>query len=292
MDQSTISNRTRRKWVAALLSLVIPSVSMLYLGRPKRAGFYLVLTIVVSALTYLLASNGVWPAGIGWGIGTYPITIAGIIDSIRICRRSANPFNGPWYTRWYGLSSILVTGFLGIIGFRTFLYEPFVLPAGSMLPTLHVGDYIFVDKQAVTPTRGDIVVFRLPSDPAISYVKRVIGLPGDTIEYDRESKVIVINGNALEQEFIGTYDALPVQSVRTETIDGKRYSILTLDRRSVSGGQYSVPAGHYFMLGDNRDNSQDSRFRDVGFVPAENILGRVTLIWWNTDSPERAGMRP
>ncbi len=203
---------------------------------------------------------------------------------------------------------------------RIFLYQPFNIPSGSMIPTLLVGDYLFVSKFSYgyskysfpwspnlfsgrilgsEPKRGDVAVFKLPSDNSTDYIKRVIGLPGDRIQMIRG--VLHINGQPVErrrvEDFTGPAATCNVR--RTGDIQVARYEETlpngvkhtTLDCRAGSDGDdtsvFEVPAGHYFMMGDNRDNSTDSRFGayggygGVGFVPRENLIGRADIIFFS-----------
>jgi signal peptidase I len=196
---------------------------------------------------------------------------------------------------------------------RTFLFQPFNIPAGSMKPTLLVGDYIFVSKYsygynrysfplspplalisgrvfASEPERGDVVVFRLPKDPSTDYVKRVIGLPGDRIQMI--NGLLHINGTPVKREqiedFVETDDGREVHIKQWRETLPNGVSHPTLDM--VDNGfydntkEYRVPAGHYFMMGDNRDNSSDSRVESaVGYVPAENLIGQVQIMFWSVD---------
>lgn len=200
--------------------------------------------------------------------------------------------------------------------FRSLAYEPFHIPSGSMLSTLYEGDYIFVSKFSYgysrysfplgfkffegrlmqdTPQRGDVVVFRLPTNTSIDYIKRVIGLPGDKIQMKNDR--LYINGELVEQTrrgevalptMMGTLQQVPKYE---EVLPGGKHHIV-LDERTngpVDNTEvYTVPEGHYFMMGDNRDNSQDSRYQaEVGYVPLENIVGRAELILlsFNTGVP-------
>ncbi|MEK1876336.1 MULTISPECIES: signal peptidase I [Rhizobium] len=191
---------------------------------------------------------------------------------------------------------------------RTVLFQPFTIPSGSMMPTLLVGDYIFVNKFAYgysrfslpfspnlfsgrifasEPKRGDIVVFRFPPNPDVDYIKRLVGLPGDRIQV--KEGVLYVNGTAVPRVPNGTFNSDYAQDpgqdvpVYRETLDNG-VSFDTLDQSPVSRGdntrEFIVPEGHYFMMGDNRDNSLDSRF-DVGFVPAENLVGRASVIFFS-----------
>ncbi len=187
---------------------------------------------------------------------------------------------------------------------RSFLFEPFRIPSGSMMPTLLEGDFIFVNKfayglrwpvintkfvQIGEPQHGDVVVFRLPSDPSVNYIKRVVGLPGDVVDYDAANKRIAINGKPVPVEQVGPYEGDPGIVLGREQL-GEHDHRLLLTRGVLSrGGTYEVPAGHYFMMGDNRDNSRDSRFEGVEFIPEENLVGRAVGVWMNWRWPSEGG---
>lgn len=190
---------------------------------------------------------------------------------------------------------------LAVLLLRSFLVEPFRIPSGSMMPTLLVGDFILVNKYAYgirlpvlntkvievgSPQRGDVAVFRYPMDPRTDYIKRVIGVPGDHVEY--RGKLLYINGEKIDQQplgsYIGTGSGLSASgaSLRLEQLGETQHQILVEARKPTLDGEYRVPEGHYFVMGDNRDNSNDSRF--WGTVPEENLVGRAFLIWMNWDS--------
>jgi len=187
---------------------------------------------------------------------------------------------------------------------RSFLAEPFRIPSGSMMPTLLVGDFILVNKFAYgirlpvlnnkiiavgAPSRGDVVVFRYPKNPTIPYIKRVVGLPGDTVQYDAKEKILYINGQRVSNEAIGVYQingsgtAMTGYNEQKENLLGMEHHILINPREARSGPveDLVVPEGHYFVLGDNRDNSQDGRY--WGTVPDENLIGKAFFIWMNWD---------
>jgi len=185
---------------------------------------------------------------------------------------------------------------------RSFIVEPFRIPSGSMMPTLLIGDFILVNKydygirlpvvhskiianNGNGPQRGDVVVFRYPEDPSIHFIKRVIGLPGDRVEYT--DKKIYINNLPMEQAIKGEYIGIGAgkmmdgASLREENLGEVQHEILVNSYRFSGSFEHIVPKGHYFVLGDNRDNSKDSRY--WGFVPGENLIGRAFFIWLNWD---------
>jgi len=177
---------------------------------------------------------------------------------------------------------------------RSFLFEPFRIPSGSMMPTLLQGDFIFVNKFSYglrlpvlntkivdigEAQRGDVVVFRYPSDTSINYIKRVVGLPGDVVDYDPAEKQLTINGEKVPLRLEGRYDEEPDKDVMIENLGKAEHELLITRSRLSRGGRYTVPEGHYFMMGDNRDNSQDSRFEDVSFVSETLFVGKAELIW-------------
>lgn len=213
-----------------------------------------------------------------------------------------------------------------VFGLRSFLFEPFRIPSGSMIPTLLIGDLILVNKYAYgirlpivnkkiievgEPQRGDVMVFRYPEDPKLDYIKRVIGLPGDTISY--ENKRLTVNGQLVVETPLPDYfdpdrvayshqfseKLLSKNGVKEHGIlkDGNDLAIITPSsfpfrdncRYTVSNTAVTctVPAGHYFMMGDNRDNSADSRY--WGFVPDKNIVGKAFFIWMNFGNISRIG---
>jgi signal peptidase I len=224
----------------------------------------------------------------------------------------------PWWVE-YGVSFFPVIVFVFVL--RSFIVEPFRIPSGSMLPTLQSGDLILVNKFTYglrlpvidtkvipigQPQRGDVMVFRYPVDPSVDYIKRVVGLPGDQVAY--LDKKLYINGKEVPRKADGQYfepDRVAYTAQFIETLGDKPHKILLDERRSQDIGPISsfpyrekceylrngmrctVPDGVYFMMGDNRDNSLDSRF--WGFVPEANIVGKAFFIWMNFGSLGRIG---
>ena len=226
----------------------------------------------------------------------------------------------PWWLDWTaGLFPVIVVVFL----LRSFLFEPFKIPSGSMVPTLLVGDLILVNKyhygirlpvlntkitEGNNPQRGDVMVFRYPLRPSQDYIKRVVGVPGDEVAY--LNKRLTINGKLIRTTELPEFfdeDAMRYSRQFQEELGGKPHRLLNDDSRrggfseieigdfpyrencrySIEGVVCRVPAGHYFMMGDNRDNSQDSRY--WGFVPDKNIVGKAFFVWMNFGNLKRIG---
>jgi signal peptidase I len=240
------------------------------------------------------------------------------LDFVNVDEARTTVLQQPWWLEWTaGLFWVIAIVFL----LRSFVAEPFRVPSGSMLPTIVEGDLILVNKFVYgvrlpvlnikvvgnkSPQRGDIMVFRLPKDPSVDYIKRVVGVPGDTVAY--LNKRLTINGQEASKTPMPDY--LAEKSMRyarrfEEQTGAVKHSILNYENSgsfvsmveqfplkencqySIEGVVCKVPAGHYFMMGDNRDDSVDSRF--WGFVPEENIVGKAFLVWLNFGNLSRIG---
>ncbi|CAB1369360.1 signal peptidase I [Denitratisoma oestradiolicum] len=232
-------------------------------------------------------------------------------------RRAPDARDPLWVEYGASFFPIIIAVFL----LRSFLVEPYKIPSGSMIPTLLVGDFILVNKYTYgirlpvinkkvvelnSPRRGDVMVFRWPVDPSLDYIKRVVGVPGDKIAY--LNKQLTINGVKVATRKVDDFldkDRLYYTPRFVEQLDTVEHSVLLADEAppfisqttqfpyrdrcnyNSEGVVCEVPPGHYFMMGDNRDNSQDSRY--WGFVPDENIVGKAFFVWFNFSDLKRIG---
>lgn len=272
----------RKPWAAVVLVFLLgPAVVMFYLGKARVGLVYLVVMFFFP-----------------------PLALLGIPHSYLIAKQQQGMRPTDWHGKRDGLIliaivSVLVTG----VGTRALFWEPFSSPSGNLQPTLMVGDRYFVSKYAYgysrysfpfalfsfegriwsSPVeRGDMVVFRKPPENEINYIERIIGLPGDRIQM--LSGILHINGEAVERERIEDFEAEYGRKVAQymETLpNGRRHGILEAQG---DGGQsdntveFIVPEGHYFAMGDNRDNSADSRA--FGFIPVDNLIGKLSVVYW------------
>jgi signal peptidase I len=245
-----------------------------------------------------------------------------MLDHFVLRQRRAQGQPEPW---WVEYPKSFFPVILIVFVLRSFLVEPFKIPSGSMLPTLLVGDFILVNKFTYgirlpvanikladinQPQRGEVMVFRYPEDPSLDYIKRIVGIPGDVLTY--RDKRLYLNDQPVPVEPDGKYtyveaglNLISAQKL-TEKLNDHSHSILVQpDVPSVQlsgvrqfpyrdncvyneqGFTCKVPPGHYFMMGDNRDSSSDSRY--WGFVPDRNIVGKAFMIWWNFDELNRIG---
>ena len=325
-----IPGEDRYGWIAALLALLFtPFTGMLYAGAGRRGVLYLLLMLAaILVLPWAIPSGLQAPftaASPVWMIVLLLIWFVGVIDSYRVAAQHDNQYALPWYSRWQPILYCLFAVYLVFVVEQAFVVEPLRIADGGMAPTMLRDDYVGVAKFAYGirlpfsgktvletnwPERGDVILFRYPQKPLLRYVQRVIGIPGDTVEY--RNKRVSVNGQALEIQPTGTYRYLaddwstPAIDRYEETANGRSHAIL-IDARSPvlrpgdvqnfnfkeicvhaeDGFQCKVPPGHYFTLQDNRDHADDGRY--WGFVPEQNLVGRVFAIGVSLRAPERNG---
>lgn len=293
----------RQRWTALVVFLICgPVVGMLYLGKGRNAVVYFLVGIVVTLLPFAAAHLGL--IGNPELFLVWPLHVAGAVHGYFIANKMAGDVPRVWFARWYGILALgVLLPTVAALPIRCFLWEPFFIPARSMEPTLIVGDYLFVYKFAYgysrfslpfapplfsgrllgqAPARGDIAVFKLPSDGKTDFIKRIVGLPGDRVQY--RGGRLLINGSAVDRQRVGTFGGI---AHYIEILpNGRRYSIAEETDTGFADNTlvFEVPEGHYFALGDNRDNSLDSRFPKVGFIPYENLVGPLTVVFWNSET--------
>lgn len=306
--ESTAIYRKPRKWVAAALGLLCQPLGMLYVARPGWAAAYFAFALIV-VLGNMLVLRGRELAG---DLAALLVALICAVHAYRLARSYRELLRRPWYSRWYGLVGIVAAFAALALGIRVFLFEPFRFPSRSMVPSIEPRAHLIVRKwgygnygtfgihvmragMSSEVKRGDIVVFEYPEDTTLSYARRVVGLPGDRISY--YNRRLKINDEEVPIRRIADY----VDKDRTapflqflERLGDREYPVVVepeapaaaavakafpfKDRcaYSAEGLSCRVPEGQYFVLGDNRDHSSDSRV--WGFVPAINIIGKVEYI--------------
>lgn len=264
----------RKWWAAALLSIAVPGLGQVYNGQGRkglRYYSYFWLLVVASLLMLALA---IPPFNIAIPILTFVSAYLSIlIEAIITARRLGDTYQPKIYTRWYlYLLAIAISGFVVqpalTYAIRGALVQAYKLPTGGMLPTLLIGDRILVDKfsyRFTNPDHGEIIVFKFPQDERRDFIKRVIGLPGETVEI--REKQVLIDGRPLEEAY-----AMHLDTQIMSNPPSPRDSFAPV----------IVPEGHLFVMGDNRDHSLDSRF--WGFLDRSKVKGKVRTIYWSWDS--------
>jgi signal peptidase I len=297
------------RWIAAVLGLVLGPLGPLYAGAPRRAALVLVVTLAIAfALFFSVGEGSQWT----WLIRLC-VAIAVTIFSYRIAAASKPAVTRPWYTRWYGLLACLLPLVVASVLLRMFFYEPFNVMSSAMNPTLQRGASLVVQKwgyghrsafgirlgsaaHTSELERGDVIAFDYPRDPHTSFVMRIVGLPGDQISY-AENRLRVNGVEARGRKLPALFDEqqLVYMDRFEEKAGADTYEIVVRpDRQGVppaGTGEFAhqgsctfeaykfsckVPPGRYFVLGDNRDNSNDSRL--WGFVPAQSVVGKVIKV--------------
>jgi signal peptidase I len=293
----------RQPWVAAVLSLFCTGLGQIYCGR-LASGLMLFLTSLavwpVATLLAAVASSTVafaaYLSALALVIWLY---LYSVVDAFRVARRCGEPYELKDYNRGriYALFILVaITYPVGVAVYvRANVFEAFLLPTRDMAPTFLSGDHILVNKmiyQRRAPQRGDVVVFHAPHNRRLNFIKRVIGLPGDTVEV--RGGEVTVNGKKLERDRIplSSLDLIKdhlAGSVFQEVNGGRRYLIMlgAGDEPAKDYPEKKVPEGTLFVLGDNRDNSNDSR--SFGFVPVGDVFGAVQYIYWPAATWTRLG---
>ncbi|TVO59042.1 signal peptidase I [Denitromonas halophila] len=301
--------RPPNKWLATLLGFLAPPAGLLYAGSARWAAGYLAL--VLAAVGFLWFG----PAGLVAGLMGFVLSVLAAGHAYRLTGKWPARRMRPWYSHWYGVLGSALAVMVMVFGVRAFVVEPFSMPSVSMQPTIAPGAVLIVSKWgygnygsygisvAHRPVsaeirHGDVIVFAYPVEPLIRYAKRVVGLPGDTVRYQRGQ--LSINGLTVKRapvaDFVDPAQATVMLQFE-EQLSGTRYRVI-YDRAErpyfqviqdfpmrdncridAEGIECEVPAGHYYVMGDNRDNSSDSRA--WGFVPAHNVVGKV----WRVMAP-------
>lgn len=293
-----------KPWVAAVIAFFLPPLGFLYTAATRLAGLFAVLSILVAILAMFLSGSPTL-------MQLTTLVFQAIAAAFSFMRAKTTPglHTRPWYSRLRYLTLIFLGFYAFVIGYRSFLVEPYRLPSTSMEPSIKRGDFVVVQKWGyghyetlginlfrkpirAPLKRGDVVVFDYPFDTAQTYIKRLVGMPGDTVSY--KNKLLTINGDAVKQSAAGeSISNLQAFKLFEERLGEQTYRVsiapdspafvstsMVMNFPHADACQYDaigvsckVPAGNYFVLGDNRDQSADSRV--WGFVPAMNIVGRV-----------------
>ncbi len=276
-----------KKWIAVALGFVAPPLAMLYLARARWALAYLLAAITIGLPEFFVLDSTRYPWREYVSL-TLLINVACAIHAFKIVSHDPSVRRRPWYSHWYGLTCVVCALFIGMFIARAFLFETFRMSGQSMMPSIPPGSILIIKKLGhghygaygisilrTTPSaqieRGDVVAFRYPKNPDLIFAMRVVGLPGDVVEY--KGNRLVVNGLARtsgEGSSSQEYRTMP------ETLDKASYTIIALRDELSQDFQSTVPPSQFFVLGDNRGNSLDSRH--WGSVPALNIVGKLVFV--------------
>jgi signal peptidase I len=293
MSETAPSRRARwpRALWAGLLSLVLPGLGQIYSGA-WRLGIVLYLAVLAltlswNAVTWIVPPTAGAVVASAVALLFIPLVIA--IDAFRRVYSQSMATPRPWYRSTWVAAIVVIAINIGLQLSKIDLYSPgwrsFHIASASNMPTLAISDYVLADthRPGAVPAYGDIVVFRPPRDPKVDYVKRVVGLPGDRVQL-REG-ILYLNGKPVPRELQDSARRSSDLKQYRETLpDGRTYMILeTPQSAAESTAEFNVPAGSFFVLGDNRGNSLDSRYKDFGHIPIANFIGTVRTIYWSAE---------
>lgn len=296
----------REPWLAVVLSLFAPGLGQIYCGEIVRGLVLFLASLLFAPLVMLAAllppATPVLVALLLVALAVLVAYLYAVAAAYRSARRLREHYEPREYNRPLVYVLFLLVGVLCPVGGAWYLphvFEAFYLPTQSMAPTFREGDHVLADKLAyrkALPRRGDVVIFRVPHKPGFTWIKRVIGLPGDTVEV--KNNEVFVNGKRLDRDrvpassFLDT-PAVPDGKVFVESNAGSRYLILIGKEKSLDYAKATVPESSFFVLGDHRDRSLDSRDQELGFVPRGDILGNVPYIYYPAGSWGRFGaVRP
>jgi signal peptidase I len=290
-------NCAREPWLAAVLSLFAPGLGHLYTGRLVPGLVLFLLSLLFVPLVVLAAlvdrSTVVLVVLIAAGVALPGVYLYAVLGAYRSARRQREDYQPREYNRPSLYALFILVGSAYAVGgawYVPHVFEAFYIPTESMAPNILDGDHILVNKLAYQrriPQRGDVIVFRVPRKPGLTWIKRVIGLPGDTVEV--RANEVLVNGRKLERDRVPA-GAVPVPlqgEVFEESNAGRRYRILVGKEESADQAKTTVPEGTCYVLGDHRDRSSDSR--EFGPVPLASILGSVPYIYYPAATWERFG---
>lgn len=285
MEKEAQQNWKPNRWIAAILGLITGPLALFYVAKVRWAVFYLSLSLLLLVLFVCSVFVGKNPTLYLTAIGNI-LSICIAIHCFLLATKSLAVITRPWFSKWYSILGLACCIALPFILVRAFVFETFHIPASSMLPTLPRDSLVVVSKWgygnykaygfriwqsniSMPIKHGDIVVFSYPPDPNISYIKRIVGLPGDYISY--KAKKLFINHQPVPTKVISSNHEL---TYIEESLNGNSWQTLVENDAISREVEIQIPDGMYFVMGDNRDNSKDSRY--WGFLPKKNIQGKVT----------------
>ncbi len=300
MENDAVKKR-RRWWLAGLLSFLVPGLGQVYNGQEtKGLLFYVALSVwggIFMFSFYYLIKPPATPVHFAliafMAVVSLVFWLYILFEAIRSAKRISGNYILKGFNRWYVYVIVIIV--IRLVNFSTgtvivkkIIFKAFKAPAGSMMPTIDVGDHFICDLSYYrlnNPERGDIIIFKWPVDESKFFIKRIIGIPGDTIRIVDDE--VYVNQKKLDLKFIKKYrlEDGKEADICEETVDSRGYKVLYQEKKHENFGPVKVPDGKYFVLGDNRDNSDDSRY--WGYVKRRQIYGRPVFIYfsWNTKIP-------